>query len=104
MDDSNVCSKDPTPHKDAQAQGSNTHQQAEEIYETTVSTKQASPAESPRASDGGMGSSTGHSMSKYLKEKEREWSEVAKKEGPRRLLDLPLDVIQDILKEVRFRP
>lgn len=39
---------------------------------------------------------------KLLKGKEREWAAVVeKKNGPLRLLDLPMDVLKEIVKEVR---
>ena len=41
-------------------------------------------------------------ISNLLKEKEHEWAAVAKKEGPLQLLDLPLDVLKEIVKEVSF--
>ena len=40
-------------------------------------------------------------ITKLLKGKEKEWAAAVQKEGPLRLLDLPLDVLKDILKEVR---
>lgn len=43
-------------------------------------------------------------ISNLLKEKEHEWAAVAKKEGPLQLLDLPLDVLKEIVKEVSFWP
>ncbi|KAG9248449.1 hypothetical protein BJ878DRAFT_37032 [Calycina marina] len=39
-------------------------------------------------------------LSSLLKDKEQEWTDVVKKEGPLRLLDLPLDVLKEIIKEV----
>jgi hypothetical protein len=39
-------------------------------------------------------------ISNLLKDKEQEWTAVAKKQGPLRLLDLPLDVLKEIVKEV----
>lgn len=40
---------------------------------------------------------------KLLKGKEREWAAVVeKKNGPLRLLDLPMDVLKEIVKEVRM--
>ncbi|KAG9237617.1 hypothetical protein BJ875DRAFT_453323 [Amylocarpus encephaloides] len=39
-------------------------------------------------------------MSNLLKEKEQEWTAVAEKQGPLRLLDLPMDVLKEIVKEV----
>ena len=41
-------------------------------------------------------------LARLLKGKEREWATVvANKKGPLRLLDLPVDVLKDIVKEVR---
>jgi hypothetical protein len=39
-------------------------------------------------------------LSKLLKGKEEEWTAVAQKKGPLRLLDLPMDVLKEIIKEV----
>jgi len=41
-------------------------------------------------------------ISSLLKEKEQEWTAVAEKKGPLRLLDLPMDVLKEIVKEVGF--
>lgn len=49
-------------------------------------------------------------MSHLLKDKEQEWTAVVEKKGPLRLLDLPMDVLKEIVKEVtskvpgRFQP
>jgi hypothetical protein len=39
-------------------------------------------------------------ISNLLKDKEQEWTAVVAKEGPLHLLDLPLDVLKEIVKEV----
>lgn len=39
-------------------------------------------------------------LSKLLKGKEEEWTAVAQKKGPLQLLDLPVDVLKEIVKEV----
>lgn len=39
-------------------------------------------------------------LSKLLKGKEEEWTAVAQRKGPLRLLDLPMDVLKEIVKEV----
>jgi hypothetical protein len=39
-------------------------------------------------------------LSKLLKGKEEEWTAVAQKKGPLQLLDLPMDVLKEIIKEV----
>ena len=45
---------------------------------------------------------TGAGLARLLKGKEREWAAVvANKKGPLRLLDLPMDVLKEIVKEVR---
>jgi hypothetical protein len=41
-------------------------------------------------------------ISNLLKDKEQEWAAVAAKKGPLQLLDLPLDVLKEIVKEVNF--
>lgn len=44
--------------------------------------------------------SPGSRLTKFLGGKEKEWAAVAMKDGPLRLLDLPLDLLREILKEV----
>ncbi|KAG4440458.1 hypothetical protein IFR05_004052 [Cadophora sp. M221] len=39
-------------------------------------------------------------ISHLLKDKEQEWTAVAERKGPLRLLDLPMDVLKEIVKEV----
>src|SRR4051794_27706519 len=39
-------------------------------------------------------------ISNLLKDKEQEWKAVAERKGPLRLLDLPMDVLKEIVKEV----
>jgi hypothetical protein len=39
-------------------------------------------------------------ISNLLKDKEQEWTAVAEKKGPLQLLDLPIDVLKEIVKEV----
>jgi hypothetical protein len=39
-------------------------------------------------------------ISNLLKDKEQEWTAVAEKKGPLRLLDLPMDILKEIVKEV----
>ena len=39
-------------------------------------------------------------ISNLLKDKEKEWTAVAARKGPLRLLDLPMDVLKEIVKEV----
>lgn len=39
-------------------------------------------------------------ISNLLKDKEKEWTAVAERKGPLRLLDLPMDVLKEIVKEV----
>ncbi|RFU28763.1 hypothetical protein B7463_g7575, partial [Scytalidium lignicola] len=39
-------------------------------------------------------------ISNLLKDKEREWTAVVARKGPLRLLDLPMDVLKEIVKEV----
>jgi hypothetical protein len=41
-------------------------------------------------------------LSKLLKGKEDEWTAVAQKKGPLQLLDLPMDVLKEIVKEVGY--
>lgn len=42
-------------------------------------------------------------ISHLLKDKEQEWTAVAERKGPLRLLDLPMDVLKEIVKEVRHQ-
>lgn len=39
-------------------------------------------------------------FSKLLKGKEEEWAAVTRKKGPLKLLDLPMDILKEIVKEV----
>jgi hypothetical protein len=39
-------------------------------------------------------------ISNLLKDKEQEWTAVMEKKGPLQLLDLPMDVLKEIVKEV----
>ncbi len=39
-------------------------------------------------------------LSKLLKGKEEEWTAVAQRKGPLQLLDLPMDILKEIVKEV----
>jgi hypothetical protein len=41
-------------------------------------------------------------ISNLLKGKEQEWAAVAERKGPLRLLDLPMDVLKEIVKEVNI--
>ena len=45
-----------------------------------------------------------HKISELLKGKEEEWTAVAKRGGPLRILDLPLDLLREILREVSMQP
>lgn len=57
----------------------------------------------------GEGSASGESghvsasekISKLLNGKDKEWAAVAEKKGPLQLLDLPLDILKEIMKQVR---
>lgn len=42
-------------------------------------------------------------ISSLLKDREQEWTAVVEKKGPLQLLDLPLDVLKEIVKEVCSR-
>jgi hypothetical protein len=49
--------------------------------------------------------STRPTVSKYLKDKEREWNKVAERKGPLTLLELPVDILRLIIKEAsRLHP
>lgn len=39
-------------------------------------------------------------MAQLLKDKEKEWAAAIEKKGPLQLLDLPVDVLKEIIKEV----
>lgn len=51
-------------------------------------------------SQDGSSQTPSNRISQLLKGKEKEWTAVASKKGPLKLLDLPLDILRDILKEV----
>jgi len=55
---------------------------------------------SPRSGHGRHQAKGENLMSKLLGEKEQEWHALTSKEGPLRLLDLPVDVLNLIIKEV----
>jgi hypothetical protein len=63
---------------------------------------QAATILDPMTSDGGPrgDGSVRKKLSKLLKGKEEEWTAVAQKKGPLQLLDLPMDVLKEIVKEV----
>jgi len=57
----------------------------------------------PLTSEGGPRPEVGivrKKLSKLLKGKEDEWTAVAQKKGPLQLLDLPMDILKEIVKEV----
>lgn len=55
-----------------------------------------------RADEAKEASETKAGPARLLKGKEKEWAAVvANKKGPLRLLDLPMDVLKEIVKEVR---
>ncbi len=60
------------------------------------------PQEAPRESKMEASKSPGRKISELLKEKEREWTDVVRKIGPLQLLDLPLELLTEILREVCF--
>ena len=71
--------------------------------EESTSTKSASPKvpqENPREVKLEVYNSPGRKISELLQGKEEEWTAVARKSGPLRLLDLPLDLLREILREV----
>ena len=43
------------------------------------------------------------SISNLLKDKEQEWASLAEKTGPLQLLDLPMDILKEIVKEARLK-
>lgn len=45
---------------------------------------------------------TQSSVSKFLKGKEQEWKAVTERKGPLTLLELPVDILRLIVKEVRY--
>src|SRR5277367_1665182 len=71
------------------------------IHSTTTG-GQASTMLDPLTSDGGPRGDgfVRKKLSKLLKGKEEEWTAVAQKKGPLQLLDLPMDVLKEIVKEV----
>ncbi|KAH8657592.1 hypothetical protein BGZ60DRAFT_383448 [Tricladium varicosporioides] len=56
------------------------------------------PATSERPDKTGIDART--KISNLLKDKEQEWAAVIEKKGPLKLLDLPMDVLKEIVKEV----
>jgi len=49
------------------------------------------------------GSSAKDTLKRLLKGKEKEWTAVAEKKGPLRLLDLPVDILREIINQVSVR-
>ena len=67
------------------------------------SSRAAHIAESPQDAcemDSAESSSPAEKMVQLLKGKEKEWAATVEKKRPLRLLDLPVDVLKEILKEV----
>lgn len=60
----------------------------------TVGNREATPGPSSESSQAEL-------LSKLLHGKEKEWAAVAEKQGPLQLLDLPVDILKEIVKEVR---
>ena len=73
-----------------------------ELHEEGVSLKTEEPG--PRQSEAAIGehesATVKDKVAKLLKGKEREWEAVVKKDRPLQLLDLPVDVLKEIIKEV----
>ena len=73
-----------------------------ELHEADVSLKSEEPR--PRQSEAAVGehesATVKDKVAKLLKGKEREWEAVVKKDRPLQLLDLPVDVLKEIIKEV----
>lgn len=62
---------------------------------------QASASDSSPKSDGSKNQQKPEqTMSKLLGEKKSEWQAVKRKEGPLHLLDLPVDILNLVIKEV----
>lgn len=58
------------------------------------------PQEAPREVKMEATKSPGRKISELLQGKEEEWAAGARRAGPLRLLDLPLDLLGEILREV----
>lgn len=63
--------------------------------------KTAGPPHVQESGDKVEASMPKQAIKRLLKGKEKEWSAVAEKKGPLRLLDLPVDVLRDIINQVR---
>ena len=77
-----------------------------EVHDADVSTtKEPGVLQQPEAAGGEHKSTTvKDKASKLLKGKEKEWGSVVQRAKPLQLLDLPVDILKEIIKEVSCRP
>ena len=68
--------------------------------DSTIVQSQPPSAQSSSERAERTGSDARTKISNLLKDKEQEWAAVVDKKGPLRLLDLPMDVLKEIVKEV----
>jgi len=70
----------------------------------TVPVQEGKTSVSPQVQESGdkvEATSPKQAIKRLLKGKEKEWSAVAEKKGPLRLLDLPVDILREIINQVR---
>ncbi|RDL36745.1 Uncharacterized protein BP5553_06097 [Venustampulla echinocandica] len=84
------------PKTSASSQPSNDLKLNDYTQQHQISSQESETA--GKAAKAGMDART--KISSLLKDKEQEWTAVAEKKGPLRLLHLPMDVLKEIVKEV----
>lgn len=89
----------PVPHlKCAATSGNPSYEISGNMTGSTMTTPMPDIAnvEEPFKGDGG----SRKTISKVLKGREHEWESVPRRQGPLKLLDLPVDILKEIVKEV----
>jgi hypothetical protein len=88
----------PTPHLKCATSGASSYEVSGSMTGPTMTTPMPDIANVEDASKGESGSRK--TISKVLKGREHEWESVPRRQGPLKLLDLPVDVLKEIVKEV----
>lgn len=91
----------------ASGHSADSHIRSPAAADADVDVDDEDPAEQAREDRGEAkeGPSAKDTLKRLLKGKEKEWTAVAEKKGPLRLLDLPVDVLREIINQVsRPRP
>lgn len=99
MESTSIFSKSPQPHECDPNRSPTFGHHPEEPSQAKIASPKL-PPEAPRETKVETIKSPGRKLSELLREREQEWTAVARKTGPLRLLDLPLDLLTQILREV----